>query len=93
MNTFERGETIICSIIITAEGIAVDPATSIKISITDPLFVKVVDDEAMVKDSTGHYHYDYTSAIDAAEKEYTVEYTAVDSARTTKQRDYFILKN
>ena len=91
MANFYPGETVICSVTITnsATGALTNPATSMTITITDPTTVKVVDAQAMINDSTGKYHYDYTSASNAALGTYVVTYTATDGSRVSKQSDQF----
>jgi hypothetical protein len=91
--SFQRAETVICSITIkNAAATLVDPATSIKIDITNPVSTSVVTAAAMTKDSVGAYHYDYQPAVDAVLGIYKVKYTAVDGTRTTIQNDSFNLE-
>jgi uncharacterized protein YfaS (alpha-2-macroglobulin family) len=93
MKSFQRAETVVCSILIkTAALVLTDPATSIKIDITNPVGTSVVTATAMTKDTTGTYHYDYSPASDAVLGTYKVKYTAVDGTRTTIQNDTFSLE-
>lgn len=90
---FQRAETVVCSILVkTTAGVLVDPATSMKIDITNPVGTSVVTATAMTKDSTGTYHYDYQPASDAVLGTYNVKYTATDGTRITIQRDNFSLE-
>lgn len=93
MKTFQRAETVICSILVyNSSDELTDPATSMKIDITNPVGTSVVTATAMTKDDTGTYHYDYTPAADAMLGKYKVKYTATDSTRVTIQNDSFILE-
>ena len=88
MATFQIGETVICSITVKNDaGVLTDPASSMKITITDPRGNTVVASQDMVKDSTGMYHYDYLVA--SAIRKYTVIYTATDGSRITIVTDSF----
>ena len=92
MADFQAGETVICSVTITnsVTGALTNPGTSMTITITDPARVtKVVDTQAMVNDSVGKYHYDYTSSVNAPAGVYVVNYVATDGGRVSKQRDQF----
>ena len=92
MANFDIGETLICSIEIKDDaGAYKDPATSMKITVTDKTNTKKVNDVAMTKDSTGIYHYDCqtTGYIDG---EYEVKYVATDGTRITIEKQSFILK-
>jgi len=93
MRTFQRNETVICSITSkTAAGVLTDPITSMTITITNPSGTAVVTAAAMTKDSTGVYHYDYQPAVDAVLGVYRIRYTATDGARITIQDDDFTLE-
>ena len=88
---FEIGETVICSVEVKDDdGAYKDPATSMKITITDKNKAVKVDGVAMTPDSTGKYHYDCQTAgyIDG---KYVVEYTATDGTRITIQKETFNL--
>lgn len=89
---FDVGETVICSIEIKDDnGDYKDPATSMKITISNSKNGDGVENVDMTPDTTGKYHYDCQTAgyIDG---KYTVEYTATDGARITIQRDTFELE-
>ena len=74
---FNRGETVICEIevTVTETGDLVDPATSMNITITNFHHGTEVNNQAMINDSTGKYHYDFNSAIGMPKGQYTVYYT------------------
>lgn len=95
MEEIEAGGTVTASIEITnASGTKVDPATSVKATfqLRYSPYTKTVDDQAMTKDATGEYHYDWNSSeADSPLGEYKVVYKAVDGSRVTKQTDYFKL--
>ena len=85
---FHVGETVICSIEVgDADGNLADPSTSMKITITDNTNGIEVDDQAMTKDSTGIYHYDWTSSADAPLGIYYIVYTATDGSRISIEKD------
>ena len=88
MNDFNLGETVICLIEVKdGSGAFVDPATSMTVTIWDPGNAKVIDVQAMVKDSIGKYHYDYTPTIKTGT--YIIKYIAIDSSRISIQKDNF----
>jgi hypothetical protein len=92
MANFERTETIVCSLTIRdSAGTLASPATSMKVTITNPLNVAAVTAQAMTEDSTGLYHYDYTPAATVSLGTYKVRYTATDGARVTIQDDTFTM--
>ena len=92
-NLFLKGETVICLRNVKDDsGEYTDPATSMTISITDSNNGPEVDEEGMVKDSTGHYHYDYTIPAGALRGDYIVTYTATDGARISKHKDKFVVE-
>jgi len=92
MADFERQETVICSIEVKdSSGTAQDPATSTTITITDPSGSDVVSAQAMTKDSTGNYHYDYTPGASAKLGTYEILYICTDGSRVTRGRDSFTL--
>jgi len=85
---FHVGETVICSIEVRdADGDLADPATSMKITITNNQNGIEVDAQAMTKDSTGLYHYDWTSAATAPLGVYYIIYTATDGTRVSIAKD------
>lgn len=94
MDTFDLGETVICSITVKdADANLQDPVTSMKIVIdrVKPNFTNIVSSTAMTKDSTGTYHYDFqTSSVTIGT--YEIEYTATDGSRISIQKDEFILE-
>ena len=91
MADFDIGETVICSVEVKDDaGAYKDPATSMKITITDKNYVVKVNNADMTKDAVGKYHYDCqtTGYIDG---KYEVEYKATDGTRITILKDYFNL--
>ena len=94
MATFQRGETIVCSITVKdSDGTLTSPATSTKITITDKQGIAVVDNQAMTNtgDATGYFHYDYGTTT-ALRGDYKVRYTATDGTRITIEDDSFHLE-
>ena len=85
---FHVGETVICSIEVRdSDGALADPATSMNITITDNTNGIEVDDQAMSKDGTGLYHYDWNTSADAALGIYYITYTATDGSRISIEKD------
>jgi hypothetical protein len=91
MEVFELSETVICSCTVKSGSVLTDPATSMKITITDPSGVAAVSDTAMTKDSTGAYHYNYTPATLAGI--YTVTYVATNGTKVSKAKDHFQVRS
>lgn len=95
MDTFDVGETIICSVQVkNSVGTLIDPATSMKVGIDQisPSFANVIAISTdMTKDGTGLYHYDYDSSS-AAKGTYKVTYKAIDGSRVTIERGTFSLE-
>lgn len=90
MASFQRGETIICSVEVkNAAGTYIDPATSMKITILDPLGVKQVDDQSMTKDDVGKYHRDWTSSATASLGTYKSQFKATDGSRISREDETF----
>ena len=90
---FERGETVVCDLDITAAaGSAMDPDTSITITITDPEGTAVVSAVAFAKDGTGDYHYDYNTSGTAVVGTYRRVDTAVHGTRTAIKRSEFHIR-
>jgi uncharacterized protein YfaS (alpha-2-macroglobulin family) len=85
---YQLGETVICSVEVrNAAGTLVDPATSMKITITDNKNGTEVDDQAMTKDETGKYHYDWQTNTITAGGVYYILYTATNGTRISIMRD------
>ena len=85
---FHVGETVICSIEVRdADGNLADPSTSMKITITDNKNGTEVNDQAMSKDGTGLYHYDWNTSADSILGIYYVVYTATDGSRVSIKKD------
>jgi len=93
MAKYDVGDTVICSITVKSGDTLTDPATSMKIGITkpEPISEEIVASTAMVKDSTGKYHYDFASEGKAAGK-YRVKYIATDGSRITIEKEVFVLE-
>jgi len=90
---FIRGETIICSVEIKdSDGTLVDPETSMKITIADSTNGAEVDNQAMSKDSTGKYHYDWTSTSANLMGVYKIKYIATNGTRISIQKDIIELE-
>lgn len=90
---FDIGETISCYIEVKDDdGILTDPKTSMKISIYDPAYDIVVNEQDMIKDETGKYHYDYNSPSNASRGKYTIKCTSVEGSRITIEKDFFVLE-
>ena len=92
MADFDVGETVICSVEVKDDaGAYKDPATSMKITITDKNYVVKVNNADMTKDATGKYHYDFQTAgyIDG---KYEVSYKATDGTRITIEKEFFTLQ-
>jgi len=85
---YQFGETVICRVEVrNAAGALYDPATSMKITITDNKNGTEVDGVAMTPDSTGLYHYDWqTSAVTAGGVYYMI-YKATNGTRISITKD------
>lgn len=93
MSTFEVTETVVLGCTVKdSTGTLADPATSMAVTVRDPAGTVVVSAQAMTQDSTGTYHYDYTSAATALRGEYVILYTATDGTRISTKRDTFVLE-
>lgn len=91
MINFIISETVIIELTIKDKnGNLYDPATSVKMTLTDIRDTVLVDDQSMVKDSTGQYHYDFDSD-DYAEGAYIVICRMVDGSRLKIERNSFNL--
>lgn len=86
---FQRLGTVEIGLTIKHDTVSVDPATSILVTVTDPAGTSVVTAQAMTKDSTGTYHYNYTIAADAVLGWYRARVTATDGAVVTIQDESF----
>ncbi len=94
MAKFSQGTTVICSVTVldSVTGALTNPATSMTIGIKDNVgSIIVAASTAMTNDSTGKYHYDFSSAA-APVGTHQVTYTATDGTRITVQRDTFVLE-
>ena len=85
------GATIVASCEVTNDaGTLVDPATSMKITITDKFGNVKVNAVDMTKDSTGKYHYDCQTA-GYVDGKYIAKYVATDGTRITIEEKDFSL--
>ena len=100
MASFDRGETVICSIEIKdstgaykdpSDDIA-SPSTHTKITISDHQNGVEVNAVGMTRDSIGKYHYDWASTSTDLCGRYTVLYKATDDSRITIETDTFELE-
>jgi len=82
MDKFHWGNTINCkrNVKDPDTGEYFDPATSMKITINNKVNGIEVDNQDMIKDTTGQYHYKYTPPANAPLGVYKVTYTATDGA-------------
>lgn len=86
---YQQGESVVAEIEIRNKaGVLSDPGTSIKITIDDSAGAEKVAAQAMTKDSTGKYHYNYDLAGDAATGTWNVEVFA-DNTLVTIEADTF----
>lgn len=94
LGKFHSGGTIILEIEVTnsSTGEFVDPVTSMRITVTDSYNGVEVDNQDMVKDATGKYHYDYTPATTAERGRYRVIFTDTDGSRVSKAEATFELE-
>lgn len=92
METFDIGETVICSCEVRDESDdLIDPATAMEVEIKrlpPKELVVVAVTSILPKDDTGKYHYDYQS-VGATPGTYQVEYIATDGLRITRLKDTF----
>lgn len=87
---YYRGETFQQKAHVTdIDDADVDPST-IKITIEDSAGVKKVTEQAMAKDSTGYYHYDYDIPSDAELGQWITEVVA-DKTQIAIEHDAFIV--
>ncbi len=87
---FDIGETIICSCEVESKGVLTDP-TSMEITIKGERRSEEVDDEAMVRDKTGKYHYDFQTNTTMPYGTYSAIFKAIDGTRVTLQKESFQL--
>lgn len=86
--TFQIGETVICSVTVRdADGVLADPSTSMKITITDSKNGIKVNNQDMINDSKGEYHYDFDTSSLSLTGIYTVTYKATDGSRISIEED------
>ena len=89
---YHQGETIRQKVHVTdASKTLIDP-TSIVITIIDSESTKKVDAQAMVKDSTGKYHYDHLIPTDAVIGTWTTEIKAVKGFTAIEQDQFTVIE-
>ena len=92
MANFDIGETVIASCEVKDDdGAYKDPATSMKIRITDKFDVVKVDNVDMTKDAIGKYHYDCQTE-GYVDGKYVIKYVATDGSRITIEKESFNLE-
>ena len=92
MSSFDIGETVIVLCEVRDDGGAYkDPATSMKITITDKFNVVKVNNVDMTKDAIGKYHYDCQTE-GYVDGKYVIKYVATDGTRITIQKESFNLE-
>lgn len=92
MSTFQVEETItIKGTIKDDDGELTTPATSTKITITDPDGTVVVNDLAVTFNSVGTWQYLYTPGATAISGAYFVRVVAKDGARVSIKDSQFFL--
>lgn len=92
MATFQITETVTLKGTVKDDnGDLVTPATSTKITITDPVGIKVVNNLAVTFNSVGTWQYLYTPDSSAVAGAYHVRVTGVDGARVSIKDSQFFL--
>lgn len=91
---FNRGETVKCNRNVKnpTTGEYYDPTTSMTITITNNQNGIEVDDQDMVKDATGKYHYNWLSSPTGDKGIHIILYKATDGADIAIEKDTFILE-
>lgn len=75
----------------TNAGVLMDPDT-IVISVVDPEGAEKITDQAMTKDATGEYHYDYLLAADALVGKWKTEVKAVKGFTQIEQDEFTVME-
>ena len=92
MATFQKTETIVIKGTIKDESaVLVTPATSSKITITDPAGTKVKEDQALTFDAVGTFRYLYTPDASPVLGAYHIRVTADDAGRISVTDYQFFL--
>jgi uncharacterized protein YfaS (alpha-2-macroglobulin family) len=89
---YYQGETMRQSVEVRDTNGTLLDADTIVISIVDPEGTVQVNTQAMTKDSTGKYRYDYLLAVDAEEGEWKTEIKAVKSFTTIEQDEFTVME-
>lgn len=91
-NTYQTGETVRLRAKSANEyGSAIDPDTSITITVDDPDGTEKVAAEDMTQDDTGLYYYDYDIASDATAGTWNYEVITTHGTNVTIEGDTFIV--
>ena len=92
-NTFYRGETAIIMVKLfdSVTGLPTDPDT-ITISVYDNENGPEVENQDMLKDGTGEYHYDVDTSDIGKLGVCVAIITAVTGERIAKEKTYFMLR-
>lgn len=89
---YYQGETMRQNVEVTdVDGTLVDPDT-IVITIIDAEETAKETTQAMTKDSTGKYHYDYLLAADAAIGKWETEIKAVKGFTAIEQDEFAVME-
>lgn len=92
MTTFQRAETIVIKGTIKDEtDTLITPATSTKVTVTDPIGSAVVLEDDVSFDSVGIWKYIYTPDADAVAGAYHVRITGIDGNRSSITDSQFFL--
>ena len=89
---YYQGETMRQTVEVRdVDGILVDPDT-IVITIHNAAGITEIDEQAMSKDTTGKYYYDYLLAADALGGEWTTEIKAVKGFTAIEQDEFTVME-
>lgn len=91
LTKYYQGETFRQKVHATdVNSVDTDPNT-IKITIKDSIGTKKITEAAMVKDSTGYYHYNYDIPSDAETGEWVTEVNAEKTQIAIEHDRFFVL--
>lgn len=99
MPLFNSGEAVVLSAFIYSLSLAgvhgslFDPSAGVRITITDPEGVVVVNAQTMIKDSIGSYYYNFPTTANSPLGTYHVEIESTDISLVTYQKYSFELIN
>lgn len=82
---FQRAETIVCDLVVKdSADVLIDPDTSTKIDVVHvPSNTTVVNDQNMVNDSTGKFHFDFQPTATELIGIYRAVFKTVHATRTS----------